>query len=464
METPTRPRSRRLGGNKLRSKVASTPKATKKPSQDDSDEPESPIMPCSQALHNPTGVYWNYEGSPGAKARLKEALNRTYGDEEEQRASPPPESLTPAIKMKFRKNRKKKEEPPPKFDHCEFDYLADLQRLNDELNNQRNAKTQSKSVPFDKEISNGPLSSVISTPPDASGKRQTNSSSISTATASSNHNKTPSGSKIQSSASRDMEGSFFDSSSVDNSFLIMCTQAAEKQHFKAEPPPPPTVAKKSTKAPTPSTTSDFDQDDDFDMLLSQMEATPPTNRTVSKLSESSWRRVHSSPEARTTSAGLLPTNCKVKQRHQTESSIKAPLSSFNKEEAERKKREAIERRRKRIEATGSGGSSQPNSQASQPVSVGTQSNGVLAAKPPPQTLVKPAPSQFQFNKEEAEKRRREAKKRLEEKKAAAAASRDDTRFKPVVQAVVFNKEVAERRKREAMERRAKKRLNEGKGH
>ena len=124
-----------------------------------------------------------------------------------------------------------------------------------------------------------------------------------------------------------MEGSFFDSSSVDNSFLIMCTQAAEKQHFKAEPPPPPTVAKKSTKAPPP-TTSDFDQDDDFDMLLSQMEATPPTNRTVSKLSESSWRRVHSSPEARTTSAGLLPTNCKVKQRHQTESSIKAPLSRY----------------------------------------------------------------------------------------------------------------------------------------
>ena len=69
--------------------------------------------------------------------------------------------------------------------------------------------------------------------------------------------------------------------------------------------------------------------------------------------------------------------------------------SFNKEEAERKKREAIERRRKRIEATGSGGSSQPASQASQPVSVGTQSNGVLAAKPPPQALVKPAPSQFQ---------------------------------------------------------------------
>ena len=67
-------------------------------------------------------------------------------------------------------------------------------------------------------------------------------------------------------------------------------------------------------------------------------------------------------------------------------------SSFNKEEAERKKREAIERRRKRIEATGSGGSSQP---ASQPVSVGTQSNGVLTAKPPPQALVKPAPSQFQ---------------------------------------------------------------------
>ena len=100
----------------------------------------------------------------------------------------------------FRKNRKKKEEPAPKFDHCEFDYLADLQRLNDELNNQRNAKIQSKSVPFDKEISNGPLSSVISTPPDASGKRQTNSSSISSATASSNHNKTPSGSKIPSSA------------------------------------------------------------------------------------------------------------------------------------------------------------------------------------------------------------------------------------------------------------------------
>ena len=70
-------------------------------------------------------------------------------------------------------------------------------------------------------------------------------------------------------------------------------------------------------------------------------------------------------------------------------------SSFNKEEAERKKREAIERRRKRLEATGSGGCSQPNSQASQPVSVGTQSNGVLAAKPPPQTLIKPAPSQFQ---------------------------------------------------------------------
>ena len=127
-----------------------------------------------------------------------------------------------------------------------------------------------------------------------------------------------------------MEGSFFDSSSVDNSFLIKCTQAAEQQHFKAEPPPPPTVTRKSTAvaAVPPPTTSDFDQDDDFDMLLSQMEATPPTNRTVSKLSETNWRRVHSSPEARTTSAGLLPTHCKVKQRHQTESSIKAPLSRY----------------------------------------------------------------------------------------------------------------------------------------
>ena len=69
--------------------------------------------------------------------------------------------------------------------------------------------------------------------------------------------------------------------------------------------------------------------------------------------------------------------------------------SFNKEEAERRKREAIERRRKRIEATGSGGSSQSAMEASQPASFGTQSKGVPVAKLPSQTVVKPAPSQFQ---------------------------------------------------------------------
>ena len=72
--------------------------------------------------------------------------------------------------------------------------------------------------------------------------------------------------------------------------------------------------------------------------------------------------------------------------------------SFNKEEAERRKREAMERRRKRIEATGSGGSSQSALEVSHPASVGTQPTGVPVAKLPSQTVVKPAPSQFQVRR------------------------------------------------------------------
>merc|ERR1712111_271306 len=122
METP---RSNRLGGklkSRLKSSATSTPKSTRpvvnKAEQED-EAPESPIpFPCSQSAYNPTGVYWNYEASPGAKARLQALLNRSSDEEDEPVRPPtPPENLTPALQLRLRPTLYREDEdrsPPPK--------------------------------------------------------------------------------------------------------------------------------------------------------------------------------------------------------------------------------------------------------------------------------------------------------------------------------------------------------------
>ena len=61
--------------------------------------------PCLifQSTYNPTGVYWNYEASPAAKARLQALLNRSSDEDDEPVRPPtPPENHTPAIKLRLR--------------------------------------------------------------------------------------------------------------------------------------------------------------------------------------------------------------------------------------------------------------------------------------------------------------------------------------------------------------------------
>ena len=90
-------------------------------------------------------------------------------------------------------------------------------------------------------------------------------------------------------------------------------------------------------------------------------ATPKAKATAALAGGAAWRRVHSSPEATTTS-GALTANCKMKLRHQTESSVTS--GGFNKELAEKRKREAIQRRESRRAAAAAAAAAAPPTQLS----------------------------------------------------------------------------------------------------
>jgi len=435
METP---RGHRSGGklrSRLKSSATSTPKSTRPVGGDGSKNdpaPESPIpYPCSQSTYNPTGVYWNYEASPAAKARLQALLNRSSDEDDEPVRPPtPPENHTPAIKLRLRPTlyREADDEatrsPPPKFDpDKQMEILEDLRALRD------NIEAKKRGIQ---------PTTTVSTPPPLPKPSATPSIHHPSST----HN-----------SRRSSSGDLFADDSADNSFLIQCTQAAEKAHFRppsrAEEPVAPSrgevlktkVAETSdkpqgTESSAKVSPGGFDDDDEFDMLLSQMPdselkaATPKAKAAATALGGgAAWRRVHSSPEATTTS-GALTANCKMKLRHQTESSVTS--GGFNKELAEKRKREAIQRRESRRAAAAAAAAAAPPTQLSATTSTSVKSSTAKSASsvapsapviqpPPPHPVGKPKV----WSKEDNERKRQEALK----KRQLSQARKDTTKRK-----------------------------------
>ena len=211
----------------------------------------------------------------------------------------------------------------------------------------------------------------------------------------------------------------FADDSADNSFLIQCTQAAETEHFKQ----PGSVGhqKKSKESPAAAAAlAEFDEDEEFDFMLSQMPMDSPkaaggvkggilkaVTPKASAVTSASWRRAHSSPEAATTSRALV-NNCKLKQRHQTESSV----SGFNKLEAERRKMEAIERRESKKRAAAAAAAAAVTAASKQSAPVET-----TVVIPPTQ---KPGKV---WSKEENERKRQEALRKRQQSQARKAISK-----------------------------------------
>ena len=309
METPRRRLTRSSKLSKMSPRASSTPLSTptsgrtlgsvngrkfhrKSPRFSADDD----IMPCTQAMANSdTGVFWNYEASPSAKAKLNRLLSADSDDEDRL---PSPKPVTPAVKLRM---RAKARASPIKFDQEALDMLESMRDIY--------AKIQAHAKP---EVPPEPL--VKESP---------------------------------------KKGESFADDSADNSFLIACTQAAEEEAFKKPPKTSkrPEVNNKKQVPIKPSNlpqkklnkSTAFDDDDEFDMMLSQMEV-PKAKTPVAKMKKqqkpdlSSWRRINSSPEATTTSGSLLP-NHPVKQRHQTVSGAKC-----SKADIEKKRQEALKRR------------------------------------------------------------------------------------------------------------------------
>ena len=210
----------------------------------------------------------------------------------------------------------------------------------------------------------------------------------------------------------------FADDSADNSFLIQCTQAAESDHFKQ----PGSVGHQKTSKEPPAAAAalaEFDEDEEFDLMLSQMPMDSPkaaagvkggiskaVTPKASAVTSASWRRAHSSPEAATTSRALV-YNCKLKQRHQTESSV----SGFNKLEAERRKMEAIKRRENKKSAAAAAASAAVTTSSKQVAPVET-----TIVIPPTQKAGKV------WSKEENERKRQEALRKRQQSQARKAIS------------------------------------------
>jgi len=365
METP---RSNRLSGkhkkSRLKSSTTSTPKSTKRTSGKNDPvpetRPESPILPYPFSQVNPTGVYWNYDGSPASKARLEALLNQS---DDEDDPPTPDENVTPAFKLKFRPSKPDNQRPPPpKIDMELLEDLEDLRAMWARIQAKKGAPSAGE----------GP---VVSTPPQAPKPPR------------------------HSSRTADKTDLFADDS-ADNSFLIQCTQAAETEHFKQ---PPSKIGENASKAAAAAAVAEFEQDEEFDFMLSQMPMDSPKAATpkASASTAASWRRAHSSPEAATTSASLAGS--RMKQRHQTESSV----AGFNKAEAERRRREAIERResKKRAAAT-------------------ITSTAAAASKPSVETepSQKP-PATRAWSKEENDRKRQEALRKRQQSQARKAVGK-----------------------------------------
>jgi len=417
--------------------------------EQEDEAPESPIpFPCSQSAYNPTGVYWNYEASPSAKARLQALLNRSSDEEDEPVRPPtPPENLTPALQLRLRPTLYREDEdrsPPPKFDpDKQLAILEDLRAL----------KANMEAEKAEKAAAVAASKTAITSPPPRARR------------SGANH---PSSSR---SRKESLSADLFADDSADNSFLIHCTQAAEKAHFKPEtastqlsvatqlpetvptqlPPPPQVVTKpqptvdKVTKpqqtvgkpkqmhsAKSPA----FDDDDEFDMLLSQMPDDPktpkaPSRTAVTSVTAASWRRNHSSPEATTTSGALVANQGKVKLRHQTESSV---ASAFNKELAERRKREAIERRENKRRAAAAAAATAAEAAALPPkrhsASISSTSStsiksATVAVTRSMTTVIQPPQQAKMWSKEDNEKKRQEALR----KRQMSQARKDMTKRK-----------------------------------
>jgi len=351
--------------------------------------PESPILPypCSQA--NPTGVHWNYDASPASKARLEALLNQS---DDEDDPPTPDENVTPAFKLRLRpysslrSPSSTKRPQPPKIDNELLDDLEELRELWANVQANKAAKERLKKEP-------PPL---VSTPPPPQQRKTPTRSTRTTA-------------------------DVFADDSADNSFLIQCTQAAETEHFKQ----PGSVGHQKTSKEPPAASAaaalaEFDEDEEFDFMLSQMPMDSPkaaggvkggiskaVTPKASAVTSASWRRAHSSPEAATTSRALV-NNCKLKQRHQTESSV----SGFNKLEAERRKMEAIERRENKKRAAAAAAAAAVTAASKQSAPVET-----TVVIPPTQ---KPGKV---WSKEENERKRQEALRKRQQSQARKAISK-----------------------------------------